>query len=225
MVINDYNNIYNILYNLRGNCATKISDRRFLAFASHFPGTCPKEAAMSAKKVFSVPFVLIAVCVVLAITLASFPSQVQARNPLQASDGSQCITCHEDLYYLHDTGKAYCLKDSPMTCVDCHGGNPTALTKEEAHFNRSAHPVINEDGKKCYECHPAEADTRLEEFRQVAGISEIKLAATCEPANVPGTAGFLESQSEQWTPTPQAMALFVVVGMMLVIFIGFKVRR
>ncbi|RPH58631.1 MAG: hypothetical protein EHM81_09660, partial [Chloroflexi bacterium] len=107
---------------------------------------------MSAKKLFSVPLVLIAVFAALIMTLFISPAQAQARIPLQSNDGSRCVTCHEDLYYLHDTGKAYCLKDAPMACVDCHGGDPTALTKESAHFNRAAHPVINDDDKKCYEC-------------------------------------------------------------------------
>ncbi len=180
---------------------------------------------MSAKKLFSVPLVLIAVFAALIMTLFISPAQAQARIPLQSNDGSRCVTCHEDLYYLHDTGKAYCLKDAPMACVDCHGGDPTALTKESAHFNRAAHPVINDDDKKCYECHPAEAGTRLDKFRQVAGISEIKLAVPCEPASIPVTTGFPESQPEQWVPTTQAIALFIVAGMMLVIFIGFKIRH
>jgi len=178
---------------------------------------------MSVKKSFPVLLFLIGMFV--ALTLFSFPSPAQARFPLQVNDGSQCVTCHEDLYYLHDTGKAYCLKDAPMTCVDCHGGNPEALTKEAAHFDRAAHPVINNDDKKCYECHPVEAEARLDEFRHTAGLSEIKLAATCEPASLPVTAGFPESQPEPWVPTTQALGLFVVVGMMLVIFIGFKIRR
>jgi len=178
---------------------------------------------MSVKKLF--PVLLFLVGTFVTLSLFSFPSMAQARLPLQVNDGSQCVTCHEDLYYLHDTGKAYCLKDAPMACVDCHGGNPAALTKEAAHFNRAAHPVINDDDKKCYECHPVEAEARLDEFRHTAGLSEIKLAATCEPASLPVTAGFPESQPEQWAPTTQAMTLFVVVGMMLVIFIGFKVRR
>jgi len=172
-------------------------------------------------------FVLLSLLIgfTLALAMLTNPVPAQARAPLQSEDGSKCITCHENLYYLHDTGKAYCLKDAPMACVDCHGGDPTAITQEAAHFNRAAHPVINDDDKKCYECHPAEAATRLDKFRQVAGLSEIKVAVPCEPASNPVTSGFPESQPEQWAPTPQAIALFVVVGMMLVIFIGFKVRR
>lgn len=178
---------------------------------------------MSTRKIF--PVLLFLIGTLSALALFSAPTSAQARIPLQVNDGSQCVTCHEDLYYLHDTGKAYCLKDAPMACVDCHGGNPNALTKEAAHFNRAAHPVINDDDKKCYECHPAEADTRLNKFRQVAGISEIKVTVPYEPANVPVTAGFPESQPERWVPPTQTIALFIVAGMMLMIFIGFKIRH
>jgi hypothetical protein len=180
---------------------------------------------MSAKKMFSISLVLIAVFTALVITLFFSSTQAQARLPLQVNESSQCVTCHEDLYYLHDTGKAYCLKDASMTCVDCHGGDPTAQTKEAAHFNRAVHPVINDDDKKCYECHPAQAETRLAQFSQVAGISEIKVAATCEPASVPVTAGFPESKPEKWVLSMEAISLFVVAGLALAVFIAFKIRH
>ncbi len=178
---------------------------------------------MSAKRMFSVIFLAVVMTVILTFALLVVPAQ--AHDPLQADDGSQCVTCHEDLYYLHDTGKAFCLKDSPMACVDCHGGNPAAITKDEAHFNRAAHPVINEDDKKCYECHPAEAKTRLDQFRQTAGIGVIKAAATCEPAYVPVTALFPESQPEKWVLSLEAVPLFLVAGLALVVFIVFKIRH
>ena len=34
------------------------------------------------------------------------------------------MSCHEDLYFLHDTGKLFCLNEkTAMNCVGCHGGN------------------------------------------------------------------------------------------------------
>ena len=38
-----------------------------------------------------------------------------------------------------------CLRELPMRCVACHGGDPTATTQETAHYDRSAHPIFNED--------------------------------------------------------------------------------
>ena len=63
-------------------------------------------------------------------------------------------TATDNLYYLHDTGKYFCLNELPMACVDCHGGDPQATIMEEGHTLRTAHPVINEDISKCQQCHP-----------------------------------------------------------------------
>jgi hypothetical protein len=180
---------------------------------------------MSARKVFPILLTIGGVFLALAIALFISPTPAMAHIPLQTVDGNKCVTCHEDLYYLHDTGKAYCLQDAPMDCIGCHGGDPDALTKEEAHFKRDAHPVIGDDNKKCYVCHPAEADNRLEKFRQVAGISEIKWSPTCEPDNAPVPSDFPESQPEKWVPTAQAITLFAVAGMMLIVYVSFKIRN
>jgi hypothetical protein len=91
-------------------------------------------------------------------------------------DHGTCIKCHEDLYFLHDTGNWFCIRESPMRCVDCHGGDPFAINKEEAHTNRKAHPIINGDISKCQECHPAECNERLVKFETVAGISDVRVA-------------------------------------------------
>ncbi len=172
-------------------------------------------------------FILISLLIGITLALAMFANlaPAQARSPFQAADGNQCVTCHESLYYLHDTGKAYCLKDAPMSCVDCHGGDPTALTKEVAHFDRAAHPVIEAEDKKCYECHPSQAEARLDKFRQVAGISEIALVVPCDPANLPVTARFPQSEPEKWTPSAPAISLFLVVALMLVVYLVYKIRH
>lgn len=62
----------------------------------------------------------------------STPTVVSADAPAPTPVQGNCIACHEDLYFLHDTGKWYCLKESPMSCVDCHGGDPSATTREDA---------------------------------------------------------------------------------------------
>ena len=138
---------------------------------------------MSARKLFTLASLTVALIAAFMIPSTTVPAQAQTS--LQAKTGNTCLVCHEDLYTLHSTGKAYCLNDAPMACIDCHGGDPTALTQEAAHFNRAAHPVVNEDDKKCYQCHPGLAETRLETFRAVAGIPEILVALPCPPSSVP----------------------------------------
>jgi hypothetical protein len=93
------------------------------------------------------------------------------------SDQGNCVNCHENLYFLHDTGNWYCLKDAPMSCVDCHGGDPLATSQEQAHLKRAAHPVLNNDISKCQECHPPECSERVKLFGQNAGISQVLIAA------------------------------------------------
>ena len=106
--------------------------------------------------------------VIIIIVLATSSPVFAQESPPVPENGS-CVNCHEDLYFLHDTGNWFCLRESPMRCVDCHGGNPNVLTQEEAHLNRKAHPVVNEDISKCQECHPAECMERIEKFNQTAG--------------------------------------------------------
>lgn len=178
---------------------------------------------MSARKLLSLASWLAALIVACIIPFTAIPAQ--ARPPAQAGAGNNCLVCHEDLYLLHDTGKAYCINDAPMACVDCHGGDPTALTQEAAHFNRAAHPVVNDDDKKCYECHPAQAETRLETFRTLAGIPELLVAQPCPPVSVPVTGGFPNSEPEEWVLSLEAVTLFIVAGLALAVFIAYKIRH
>lgn len=161
--------------------------------------------------------------VALMIPFTAVPAQ--ARASLQASADNNCLVCHEDLYWLRDTGKAYCLNDAPMACVDCHGGDPTALTQEAAHFNRAAHPVVNDDDKKCYQCHPSQAETRLETFRARAGIPSLLVALPSPPASLPVTGGFPVSAPGEWVLGLEAVTLFLVAGLAMVAFIVYKIRH
>ncbi len=178
---------------------------------------------MSARKLFTLASLTMVLIAALMIPLTAIPAQAQTHP--QASAGNSCLVCHEDLYTLHDTGKAYCLNEAPMTCVDCHGGNPTALTQEAAHFNRAAHPVVNEDDKKCYECHPSQAEARVEMFRALAGIPELMVIQPCPPASLPVTGGFPDSEPEEWVLGLEAVTLFLVAGLALAVFIAYKIRH
>jgi len=130
------------------------------------------------QKTSSILFALFAlVGLVMVSVLSNTPVQAQSIS----TDKSNCANCHENLYFLHDTGNWFCLRESPMSCVDCHGGDPEAVTRETAHTDRAGHPVINADVSKCQECHPEECDERVELFDQTAGISQIRVAAPYIP--------------------------------------------
>ena len=109
-----------------------------------------------------------------------------------------CLRCHEDLYYLHDTGKWFCVSESPMQCVSCHGGDPTAITKDAAHLNRTAHPIINGNTTTCRQCHVENCAERVSKFDAIAGISPVVfVSAPIGPAPAAPAAV---------TPVPQAAA-------------------
>lgn len=103
---------------------------------------------------------------VLGITPAS---TVHAQEGTPPPD-SGCIACHENLYFLHDTGKSFCLCAKKMSCTCCHGGNPESLVEDEAHLDMVVNPVI-EEGATCQKCHAADTQAHIEKFATVAGVS------------------------------------------------------
>jgi hypothetical protein len=118
---------------------------------------------------------LLGYVLLLAASQPASPVQAQTSNN---HDEPTCIRCHEDLYYLHDTGKWFCIAQSPMQCVGCHGGDPTATTKEAAHQKRTAHPVIGGDTTTCRQCHIDDCSERVSAFDAIAGISPVILVST-----------------------------------------------
>ncbi len=126
-------------------------------------------------------FVVVAIALLaLAIFGVTKPTEVHAaRLNFQAADNS-CLTCHEDLYYLHDTGCWYCMTDVHKDrCVDCHEGDPTAVKEEAAHVGLLTHPQEN-DGTKCLECHtPEEKEMMMATFE--AGHGGFETVIKAEP--------------------------------------------
>lgn len=94
---------------------------------------------------------------------------------------NSCLTCHEDLYYLHDTGKWYCLAEHQDRCTNCHEGDSTVLEKEASHLGLIAHPQQN-NGEKCQQCHPQDATARLNKFASLGGLTTLKEVAPYIPA-------------------------------------------
>ena len=151
------------------------------------------------------------------------PANVYADGPTPPDNGT-CISCHEDLYFLHDTGNWFCLEESPMTCVQCHGGDSNTLVKEEAHTNRAPHPVFNEDISKCQECHPDQCDERVEIFGQNAGIDNVFVAAPYTPddsyiaaESVPVT-GKRAEETHPWLNILEIIAIALIVIAALVFY-------
>jgi hypothetical protein len=88
--------------------------------------------------------------------------------PTPPPDGN-CITCHEELYWVHDTGKWFCLCAENMSCTCCHGGDPEAAIADEAHVGMVVHPV-GEQPPACAQCHANDTSQRIAAFATRAGV-------------------------------------------------------
>jgi hypothetical protein len=172
-------------------------------------------------------FIAIVAGVLTVLALWTVPAHAQFHTP-QAEP--ECISCHENLYFLHDTGKWFCLnEETSMTCTGCHGGDPAALTKEAAHINRAAHPIINENASKCSECHPEQSSERVEIFAREAGISLVMVSTSYKPAlavaekqTIPITGNV---QNSRWIPAVAGVFFVFIVGLTLAIYILFRIYR
>ena len=163
-------------------------------------------------------FALTVTLFVVLFGMLSLPVQVSAAQVADATPNS-CLTCHENLYYLHDTGKLYCLTDHADRCVNCHEGNAAVMKKEESHLGLIVHPQEN-NGEKCLECHTQQdAQTRLATFESKGGFDTvIKADVYTSPVEV--AAGFpdvLETDSFV-EKLPWLAGALVLFGLWLILF-------
>ena len=166
---------------------------------------------------------------ILLLLLVTFstPTTVRADGP--TPNNGTCVTCHEDLYFLHDTGNWFCLKESPMACVDCHGGDPNTLDKDLAHTKRAPHPIINEDVTKCQQCHPEQCTERVALFDKAAGISNVLVAAPYTPSYASQVLekGFPPADQKaegtnRWLGAMELLSALLVSGTALGIYIYYR---
>ena len=134
-------------------------------------------------------FVLSALLFVVLLAMLSLPVGVSAAQPKSVTSNS-CLTCHEDLYYLHDIGKYYCISEHKDRCVSCHAGNAAAMNNEESHLGMLAHPQ-KDDGAKCQECHAEDVQARLATFATLGGYKTVVEAEPYTPSSTT-VAGFPE---------------------------------
>jgi hypothetical protein len=125
-------------------------------------------------------FILFATIFVVAFGILSLPNQASAASSVDATSNS-CFTCHEDLYYLHDLGKNYCITEQKDRCVNCHEGNANDLNKDASHLGLIAHPQ-KDDGAKCQECHVQDAQEHLATFASLGGLKTVLVAEPYTPS-------------------------------------------
>ncbi len=130
---------------------------------------------------------------------------VQAQDPTPKND-ENCLSCHENQYYLYDAGKYFCLCDAPMHCIYCHGGRADSYKKEIAHEGLVLYPT-RDHAIRCQGCHTEDYMSRVVKFDAVAGIRatpvamvtatpvEAGILAVIEPPDLPLGGG---SRIESW---------------------------
>jgi hypothetical protein len=122
---------------------------------------------MFRKKLFLM--IIASILVVTALLIPGGTSQALAQEEMHPEDAS-CINCHEDQYYLHDSGNWYCLSETKVPCTECHRGRPDTMIKEAAHEGLIANPLVN-DAAVCQNCHPDDYRARVQTYLSIAGIS------------------------------------------------------
>lgn len=161
----------------------------------------------------------------LTISLA-LVSPVQAQEPTPEND-QNCVSCHEDQYYLFDSGKWYCLCEAPMHCIYCHGGRTDSYIEEVAHEGLVLYPT-REHAEQCQTCHTEDYMARVTKFSAIAGISSSPvpiLTATPDMA-----AGLIAGEPPSITFTrldqlePWRLAGLGILAIVFLLVIGFGYR-
>jgi hypothetical protein len=156
-----------------------------------------------------------AILFVVLLAILSLPVDVSAAPPTNVTSNS-CLSCHEDLYYLHDTGKYYCITEHKDRCVNCHEGDASVMSKEESHLGLLAHPQ-KDNGAKCQECHTEDVQTRLATFAIQGGYKAIIESESYTPSST-AEAGFPEtSEPNLMEKIPWLVGGVVLFGFWLVL--------
>jgi hypothetical protein len=150
-----------------------------------------------------------------------------AQGPTPTPDDGRCRTCHEPLYYLHDTGSWTCLCEAAgPACADCHGGQPAATGADEAHAGMRANP-LQDDAAACQSCHPDTYNDRVAVFVARAGIARSNEPGQTYPTPDAGQGQDPTRSAAYRLPEqlhdPVRVALLVVTGAALLVSLYFGV--
>ena len=164
------------------------------------------------------------VVITIIILSLSQTSPTAAQEPSLATDN--CVSCHEQQYYLYDEGHLFCLCGEPMHCVYCHEGRADSPLKDVAHEGLVLYPAKNQ-AERCNKCHGDEYEDHLAQFASIAhDISTPKVNAVISPSEVAsvtsvGNSGILPylERLEPW----RLLGLgFVVITMIALVFLGYR---
>jgi hypothetical protein len=173
-------------------------------------------------------FLICTAAVALALWALLATSPALALDPTPGSDAN-CVSCHENQYYLYDAGKYYCLCEAPMHCVYCHGGRTDSYDKEIAHEGLNFYPTADQ-AARCRTCHEEDYMARLVKFDAAAGVGPAPLPmATATPGvaavlpQPPSGAAFSRlGRLDPWIQVALGLTAFAMVG---VLILGYRCWR
>jgi hypothetical protein len=139
----------------------------------------------------------IGILLILGASIGLMADTSPAKAQIEMSDNDDsCISCHENLYLLHDTGKWYCLCETKARCTFCHGGEAGTLDEQAAHLGMIANPTQNTQAV-CKSCHPDDYQARVATFISRAGVG----ASPCPTKAAPVA---LSAAAPPESPAPEA---------------------
>ena len=109
-----------------------------------------------------------ALVLVLSLSLL-LPASVLAQCGEPPEPRSSCITCHEKEAPVSDRGEWHIIHAAKDICINCHGGNASAMDKNLAHEGLMAHP-LTDIYTECHSCHP-DYEARAAQFAPALGVT------------------------------------------------------
>jgi len=164
---------------------------------------------MSTKVLFRSFYIASLAGIMMLAVIGGTPVQAQCENPQPSS----CTTCHALEYPVNEKGEWHVIHASKDICMNCHGGNGSAMEKDLAHEGLTAHP-LNDIYTDCHSCHP-DYDERAAQFAPILGVTPGSCATpTSIPvSNIPG-----EPPSGSISlPTTPSSQYFLVISVSLLI--------
>lgn len=142
--------------------------------------------------------------------------------------GSTCLACHKDLASINAKGEWHSIHAGQDLCLNCHGGNGTALDKTLAHNDMAANPLDN-IYTDCHSCHPNDYIIRANRFANELGdtVGSCSTPTTVSASPVNYQPVVIETTS---MTAPGTSLLPWILGGTVVIFmgailVGFILRR
>ncbi len=83
---------------------------------------------------------------------------------------STCYQCHLKEDPVFGNGEWHDIHARKDCCWYCHGGNSTAMDKDQAHIGMLVNPLVDAH-MDCYPCHPTDYGERAERFGALLGIT------------------------------------------------------